>query len=132
MSDPQITKQMLREHPSMAGMMQLPLYVVFSRPVAGLLPIMEQAEAHLQHQITLEKQGIMFAAGPLFGPDDSDWSCEGMFVIRAASIDEATAIASQDPMHIAGARSFTVRPWLVNEGSISVTISLSQCSASLA
>ena len=34
----------------------------------------------------------------------------------------AEAIAAADPMHAAGARSYRVRPWIVNEGTISVKV----------
>ena len=34
-------------------------------------------------------------------------------------------MAENDPMHARGARSFTLRKWLVNEGSLTVTTYLS-------
>ena len=40
-----------------------------------------------------------------------------MVIIRAGSLAEAKEIAASDPMHASGARSYTVRPWLVNEQS---------------
>ena len=48
-----------------------------------------------------------------------------MVIIRANSIDHAKEIASTDPMHKSGARNFTVRPWLLNEGSIQVSLNYS-------
>ena len=35
-------------------------------------------------------------------------------------------IAATDPMHKSGARSFTVRPWLLNEGTINLAINYSK------
>ncbi|MGY2290958.1 hypothetical protein ACW9H6_13650 [Pseudomonas sp. SDO528_S397] len=48
-----------------------------------------------------------------------------MFIIRATSIQHAKEIAAQDPMHQCGARTFSVRPWLVNEGRLNVSVEFS-------
>lgn len=45
-----------------------------------------------------------------------------LVVIRAGSLAEAEAVAAADPMHASGARSYRVRPWLVNEGTLTVTL----------
>jgi len=42
----------------------------------------------------------------------------GMIVYRAASMEEAMEITSHDPTHKMGGRTFTLRRWLVNEGSL--------------
>ena len=98
------------------------LYVVFTTPTNGLCPVMENLEKHLEFQINLEKKGIMFGAGPFFADNESDWNGEGMVIIRAESLKEAQGIASQDPMHQTGARSFKVRPWLLNEGTMTIQL----------
>ena len=48
-----------------------------------------------------------------------------MVIIRANSVNHAKEIASSDPMHKSGARSFTVRPWLLNEGNIEISLDYS-------
>jgi uncharacterized protein YciI len=108
-----------------AGMLQKQLYVVFTSPVNGLGPVMENLGPHLEFQIDLERRGIMFGAGPFWTDDGQRWEGEGMVIIRAASLDEAKAIAASDPMHRSGARRFTVRPWLLNEGTVTVKITYS-------
>ncbi len=35
----------------------------------------------------------------------------GAYLLRAASLDEATAIAERDPLHTRGASAVTVREW---------------------
>ena len=75
--------------------------------------------------VLLEKQGIMFGAGPFWEDNEIDWNGEGMVIIRANSIDHAKEIASTDPMHKSGARSFTIRPWLLNEGNIEISLDYS-------
>ncbi len=101
------------------------LYAVFTTPTNGLGPVMQNMEEHLAFQNDLEKRGIMWGAGPFWDDDESTWGGEGMVVIRAASLAEANEIAASDPMHAAGARSFTVRPWLVNEGRLTVRLDFS-------
>jgi uncharacterized protein len=64
----------------------------------------------------------MFAAGPHWTDDEKRWDGEGMVVVRAKSLAEAQAIAAKDPMHISGARSYRVRPWLVNEGTVTIRL----------
>jgi len=98
------------------------LYVVFSEPTNGIGPIMEVIDPHVEYQTRLEMDGTMFAAGPLATEDERSWSGEGMFVYRASSIDEARRFADGDPMHQSGARTYRIRPWLLNEGTFSVRL----------
>jgi uncharacterized protein YciI len=98
------------------------LYVVFSEPTNGIGPVMEHIDPHVAHQTRLELDGTMFAAGPLATDDERSWAGEGMFVYRASSIGEARGFAEADPMHQSGARTFRVRPWLLNEGTFSVRL----------
>ncbi|MEJ8572023.1 YciI family protein [Microbaculum marinum] len=107
------------------GMLQKQLYAISTRPVAGLGPILENIEAHLAYQVKLEEDGVMFAAGPIWTDDEQHWEGEGLVIVRAASRQAAIAIAEADPMHKSGARSFSVRPWMINEGSVTITISYS-------
>ena len=123
MSEPKITKQDVLNVSS--EMLNKDLYVVFTKPTNGMIPVMENLEDHLKFQVSLEKQGIMFGAGPFWEDNEIDWKGEGMVIIRANSIDHAKEIASNDPMHKSGARSFTVRPWLLNEGNIEISLDYS-------
>ena len=123
MSEPKITKQDVLNASS--EMLNKDLYVVFTKPTNGMIPVMENLEDHLKFQVSLEKQGIMFGAGPFQEDNEIDWNGEGMVIIRANSIDHAKEIASTDPMHKSGARSFTVRPWLLNEGNIEISLDYS-------
>ena len=107
------------------GMLQKQLYVVFTTPASGMGPVMANIEAHLKFQIELEQKGIMFGAGPFWTDDEKQWLGEGMVIIRAGSLDEAKKIAASDPMHASGARTFRVRPWLLNEGTVTIKVSYS-------
>jgi uncharacterized protein len=107
-----------REHDLLA----LRLYVVNSQPTDGLGPVLENLDPHVAYQTRLENEGIMFAAGPLADDAEAQWNGEGLFVYRAKSRAEAVEIAENDPMHRSGARRFTVRPWLLNEGTYNVRL----------
>lgn len=48
-----------------------------------------------------------------------------LIIIRAAGADEARRTADSDPMHQAGARTYTLHEWTLNEGRITVSIDLS-------
>lgn len=105
-------------------MLQKQMYVVFTKPTGSLSTVLAHLDEHLAFQVDLERRGIMFGAGP-FWSDDGNWEGEGMVIIRAGSLEEAREIAESDPMHRAGARSFTVRSWMMNEGTFSLRFSYS-------
>ena len=123
MSIPKVTKQDVLNASS--EMLNKDLYVVFTKPENGMKPVMENLEEHLKFQVSLEKNGVMFGAGPFWEDNEIDWNGEGMVIIRANSLDHAKQIAASDPMHQSGARNFTVRPWLLNEGNIQVSLDYS-------
>lgn len=107
------------------GMLQKQLYVVFTTPTNGIGPVMENMEEYLKHQARMEREGIYFGSGPFWTDDEEYWEGEGMFIVRAESLDEAKKIADSDPMHSSGARSYTCRPWLLNEGTLTVKVTYS-------
>jgi hypothetical protein len=123
MSGPTVTKDDILK--ASAGMLQKQLYVVFTTPTNGVGPVMENIEEHLNFQVDLEQRGIMLGAGPFWADDEHTWNGEGMVIIRADSLEHARQIAETDPMHSSGARSFIVRPWLLNEGRITVEVNFS-------
>ena len=123
MSGPKVTKQDVLNASS--KMLNKDLYVIFTKPANGMKAVMENLEEHLKFQVSLEKNGVMFGAGPFWEDNEIDWDGEGMVIIRANSLDHAKEIASTDPMHKSGARKFTVRPWLLNEGKIQVSLDYS-------
>ena len=104
------------------GMLQRQLYAIFTTPVDGLGPVFAIIEEHLAFQVQIEREGLLYSAGPLWTDDEQSWEGEGLVIVRAASRAEAIAIAERDPMHTSGARTFRVRPWLINEGSITIRL----------
>jgi len=125
MSEDQFGWQAHIDKVSAKGLLAKQLYVIQTRPADGLQAVLDHLEEHLAYQLELEREGIMFAAGPFADDDASRWEGEGMVIIRAAAVEEARKIAAADPMHKSGARTFRVRPWLLNEGSITLKVTYS-------
>ena len=123
MSEPRVMAKDILEASN--GMLQKQLYVVFTKPAGGMGPVLANIKEHLDFQCDLERRGIMFGAGPFWTDDEQEWLGEGMVIIRAGSLDEARQVAAEDPMHKCGARVFTVRPWLLNEGTVTVKVTYS-------
>ena len=107
------------------GLLAKKLYVVFTTPVNGLGPIMKVLDEHLAYQNKIQDEGIMFGAGPFSDDTETKWDGDGMVIIRAESMAAAKAIADDDPMHKAGARTYNIRPWLLNEGKLTIDLTFS-------
>ena len=107
------------------GMLAKQLFVVFTEPTGDLGKVQEARAEHLKYQVEIEQKGIMFAAGPLADDSGEKWGGDGMIIICADSMEEATRIAEADPMHSSGARTFRIRPWLMNEGGFNLRVTFS-------
>ena len=116
--------------PNTSDMLQKDLYVIFTKAVAPREKIMELLPKHLERQVELEKQGILFAAGPM-EPEDETKPRTGMIIVRADSFKHANEIAMGDPFHAQGLREFEIWNWSMNEGSINVTINYSDHTAQI-
>lgn len=107
------------------GALALELFVVQSTPKGDPDLLRAVLPRHLDYQKSMETKGALVFAGPLSDESGEQMQGFGMIVYRARSFEEAHGFAEADPMHQEGARSFTLRRWLVNEGSLTVTLSLS-------
>lgn len=107
------------------GMLAKQLYLVHTTPTGDLEAVLQVVEEHLDYQVQLEAEGILFAAGPNWTEDEKEWRGDGTVVIRAASMDDARKIMDADPMHSKGARRYTIKPWLVDEGKVTIELSYS-------
>ncbi len=92
----------------------------WDNPLEHLKPRLAE---HLDFLKRLEAEGILFLSGPFRGPD-GDWKGDGMSIIRADSLASAREIFADEPFAEAGIRTNRIRPWQVNEGSISLTARL--------
>ena len=82
---------------------------------------------HLDYLIALEAEGKIFASGPMNVPGSGD----GMTILKVKTEEEARVIANADPLVTKLGRTFTLHPWTVNEGQMTVTVSFSQMTLSL-
>ena len=106
-------KEIARERGSLA----FELFVVESTPAVDPDRLKETLPKHLAYQKEMEDAGKLFLAGPLSDDTGEQMVGAGLIIYRAESMDAAREIASNDPMHAEGCRTFTLRKWLVNEGS---------------
>jgi uncharacterized protein len=110
----------------LSGFLNLELFVIETTWVRPVEDMQTLADAHLDHQIDLERRGILFGAGPLFEAGTPRFPPKsGLIIIRASSFEEADEIAASDPMHKSGMRTYSIRRWLMNEGSLSLTLNFS-------
>lgn len=106
------------------------LYVAVSTPVAAPEALKANLPDHLAYQAQLEADGKLFLAGPLSDESGDLMEGTGQIIYRAESLDEARQLAEADPMHERGIRTFSLRRWLVNEGSFTLSVKLSAQSVS--
>lgn len=125
MPDPDFSWQAHIDKVRSKGLLAKQLYVVMTEPAAGMAPLLEVLQEHLAYQLELERKGLLFAAGPFADDAERQWSGAGMVILRAGSLNEARALAEADPMHKSGARNFRIRPWMLNEGSLTLKVTYS-------
>jgi len=122
---PQSSWDAHHEHVKEKGLLAKQLYVVLTKHTGGMEAVKENLQEHLKYQLELEASGAMFAAGPFADDEEQEWEGEGMVILRADSLEEARSMAANDPMHKSGARTFRLRPWMLNEGSITLKVTYS-------
>ena len=107
------------------GALALELYVAESTPAGSPGDVKANLPQHLAYQAKLERAGHLAFAGPMSDESGEHMQGVGMIVYRADSLEAARALATEDPMHKSGARSFVLRRWLINEGAITLQVGLS-------
>jgi uncharacterized protein len=117
----QLTQRMLRKK----------LYVIFSKGGATADQIAKLLPDHLEYMIGLEKQGALFASGPLTAAAGQP-AGDGLTILRAESAEQARQLASADPFVINKLRTFELREWTVMEGSFGLTVNFSDQSVEIA
>jgi uncharacterized protein len=111
-------------------MLQRELYVVLTTPVKPMSELLPLLPDHLYYMIDLEKRGLLFASGPFVSGKDLPPGT-GMTILRTRTLEEAEAIAREDPLNKSGVRTFEIRTWQLNEGSFTVTVNYSDRSYSI-
>lgn len=107
------------------GALALELYVAQSTPAKAPEDVKAALPDHLAYQAQLESGGQLALAGPMSDETGEHMQGVGLIIYRAPSLEAAHALAAADPMHKTGARSFTLRRWMINEGSLNLSVGLS-------
>ena len=107
---------------------RLKLFVMLRRTLEPAL-LREHLATHLRWMIEAEKRGAIFLSGPI-AKREGGTQLDGLTIIRTASLADAEALAAEDPLVRIGAVAFEMREWTANEGSINVTVTLSDSAAS--
>lgn len=74
-------------------------------------------EGHMAHLNASAKTGKLVIAGPIANGGD----IRGILVYHTATVDEARAIAEQDPAVKAGRLKVDLHPWMVSKGALPMT-----------
>ncbi|MGE3148144.1 MAG: YciI family protein [Pseudorhodoplanes sp.] len=124
MTNQPLTWRQRIENARKEGLAAREYFVVFTEPVGGKDAVQRHLGIHLQYQRELERRGVLVAAGPLSDEQGEAWTGKGMIILRADTMEGARAIADADPMHRDGVRTYRILPWLMNEGSFTLTVKL--------
>jgi uncharacterized protein YciI len=111
----------------LGGMINKKLYVSVSKGHCTLELLQSHLSEHLAYMVLLEKQGLLFASGPLKDGAVGD----GLTIFNTRTLAHARRLAEQDPFVRLGLRDFEIREWTLMEGAMSFTISLSDRSLSM-
>lgn len=125
---PQAVERVMQQ---VAPMLGKKLFVCITNFIEGqsISDLFDLLPAHLDHQVALEKNGIMYGAGPLQVPNSPPAPTKGLIIIRADSEEEARAIFDSDPIHAAGIRDYELYEWTMNEGRITLSFDFSDQTA---
>lgn len=98
-------------------------YHVMTRAIRDFAKIKPVMLEHYQWMIQMEKEGLVFASGPLFKEDGSQGV--GMTVWRVDSFEEAHRLAAQDPFVKSGGVDYEIQRWQINEGRVNISVDFS-------
>lgn len=105
------------------GLMLKKIFYIMRRKIIDPQKLPSVMLDHYQWIIGLEKQGVIFASGPVTERDGRPGV--GMTVFKVGSFEEAERLAATDPFCLSGAAEFDIACWQVNEGRMSVTVDFS-------
>ena len=117
-------------NPLLARSVQLRLFLAL-RQVLKPEGMMALRESHLHWVLEQERAGVLMLAGPVT-PCGGALPLHGLMVFRAEDAGQAAAIAGGDPFVKAGVMAVEIAEWTIYEGSIPLTLRLSDSSLTLA
>lgn len=115
-------------HPLLAQSAKKRFYAMLRRTQDAAL-LRRHLDEHLRWMIGEEKRGCVFLSGTAESSDGV--VLDGLTIIQAGSLDEARTVAGRDPLIASGAVACSLHPWTVNEGSLTLTLHLSDSTGAL-
>ncbi len=94
------------------------LYVVLLEPREGAGDRSPYRDAHLAYIHELERQGRMFASGPLVDDATGQSLGRSIFILRGKSAAEVEALIGEEPFVRHGFRTFKVHAWRLADGEV--------------
>jgi uncharacterized protein YciI len=83
-------------------------FLIFLRMAPGRTPAPHVMGSHAAHLSELDRSGRLVLAGPI--PARSG----GLIVLRVASLDDAKAVADEDPLVRGGYQTYELGTWLLS------------------
>jgi uncharacterized protein len=111
------------------NMLNKTFYVALRKPL-DLTRVADVLPRHIEWMLEAERAGDIFLSGPFTG-EGAPGSQGGMSILRAPSMDRAQRLIAQDPFIAEGVFEAELKPWLLMEGSLNCTITLSNQRASI-
>lgn len=114
--------------------LQLHFYLLALR-IVDRERMLEVQPDHLTWLLEQEQAGVVFLSGPAShakGDSRPDRQCNGFLAIRAASANEAAAIADREPFIAQGVMQYELYEWTVYQGSIAVSVQISDGTGNMA
>jgi uncharacterized protein YciI len=112
------------EEPPGTGLQQT-CFLCFTRPQRPLAELNPHLDEHRRFLARLEREGKLFAAGPVLD-EDNRRDGNGLIILRVSTREEAVSIADRDPFHRLGLRTYDLKPWRMNEGSLLIKLTYSR------
>jgi uncharacterized protein YciI len=109
-----------------AGFIAKRLFLVFLLPTEKVGDRDGTRLEHLKFVKRIEAEGRLFAAGPYVDETTGKPTGAGLFIVRGASSEDVAKVVSEDPFYKGGFRTFRIQPWQLNEGGMTVRLSLSE------
>lgn len=105
-------------------------FLCFTEPAGSLDDLERHLDEHKSYLKSLERDGRLFAAGPLLN-EEYRFHGPGLIILNVASRAEAEEIVKADPFHSRGVRTWRLVPWQVNEGSLQLRLVFSESTFTL-
>ena len=104
-------------------------YLIMMRPAKNPpkppISLPEIRIKHHEYLVEMEKNGVLFAAGPLRDEHEPSLG-HGLLIFRAKTSEEAREFAMLEPYTRYGLKNIEIIPWQRNEGGLTLNLRLAE------